>query len=271
IIFTVYSQSALPAAMLASLSEIPLVVAYCRENPYQLLTHWVIDKEPYNFITHQVERDLSLVAEIGARTDDDTLALTSSADLSTLSDKLATLTGKSFDNYIILHPGVSEEKRRYPLELWIEAGKRLFETFGLPLLLTGTEGERDLSDAIASGIGEGAYVIAGALTLAELVSLVKHAECLISVNTGVVHIAAAVSTPTVVLYARTNPQHKPWKNESKCLEFSISNHLKSRNQVIEFVNQNIYREWIPYPTSSEILSAAEALLRERGYEIMLPK
>ncbi|MGN5478421.1 glycosyltransferase family 9 protein [Cupriavidus basilensis] len=33
VIFTVYSQSALPAAMLCTLSRIPLRLAHCRENP----------------------------------------------------------------------------------------------------------------------------------------------------------------------------------------------------------------------------------------------
>ena len=47
IIFTAYSQSALPAAMITMMAGIPLRLAYCRENPYQLLTDWVPDKEPY--------------------------------------------------------------------------------------------------------------------------------------------------------------------------------------------------------------------------------
>src|SRR4051794_20295691 len=43
VIFTVYSQNPLPAAMLCYLSDIPLRLAHCRENPYQLLTDWVVD------------------------------------------------------------------------------------------------------------------------------------------------------------------------------------------------------------------------------------
>jgi ADP-heptose:LPS heptosyltransferase len=263
IIFTVYSQSSLPAAMLASLCDIPLVLAYCRENPYQLLSDWVIEQEPYNFITHQVKRDLFLVAEIGATTTDETLSITPAVQVSVIADKLTALTGVLVDEYIILHAGVSEEKRKFPLERWIEAGTRLIETFGLPLLLTGSSEERNLSTSIASGIGDGAYVVAGDFSLAELVTLVQQAKCLLSVNTGIVHIAAALLTPTVVLYARTNPQHKPWKNKNICLEFSIEEQLQSRNQIIRHVNQTIYRQTVPYPTSSAITSAIEMLLTEK--------
>ncbi|MDQ6812335.1 MAG: glycosyltransferase family 9 protein, partial [Bacteroidota bacterium] len=68
VIFTVFSQNPLPAAMIAYLAAIPLRLSYCRENPYALLTDWLPDKEPYNFIQHQVERDLKLVNSVGAYT-----------------------------------------------------------------------------------------------------------------------------------------------------------------------------------------------------------
>ena len=38
VIFTVYTQSALPAALQCWMAGIPLRLAHCRENPYQLLT-----------------------------------------------------------------------------------------------------------------------------------------------------------------------------------------------------------------------------------------
>jgi hypothetical protein len=61
--------------MLAYLAGIPKRLAYCRENPYQLLTDWVPDQEPYTFIKHQVRRDLDLVAAVGAVTSNDQLQL----------------------------------------------------------------------------------------------------------------------------------------------------------------------------------------------------
>src|SRR5690606_34299670 len=46
VIFTVYSQNPLPAALLLCMAGIPRRLAYCRENPYGLLTHWIPDPEP---------------------------------------------------------------------------------------------------------------------------------------------------------------------------------------------------------------------------------
>src|SRR5690606_9817972 len=75
VIFTVYSQNPLATALVAYLAEIPLRVAYCRENPYGLLTHWIPEEEPFEYIRHQVQRDLDLTALLGAATEDQTLSL----------------------------------------------------------------------------------------------------------------------------------------------------------------------------------------------------
>src|SRR5918911_1912466 len=71
VIFTVYSQNPLPAAMLCHLAGIPRRLAHCRENPYQLLTDWVPDPEPQQFTRHEVRRQLDLVAAVGCRTADE--------------------------------------------------------------------------------------------------------------------------------------------------------------------------------------------------------
>src|SRR5215204_6452589 len=75
IVFTVYSQNPLPAAMLCYWADIPLRLAHCRENPYQLLTHWAREPEPEMGIRHEVQRQLDLVAEMGGRLKDTRIAL----------------------------------------------------------------------------------------------------------------------------------------------------------------------------------------------------
>ena len=70
VIFTVHSQSALPAALACHLARIPLRLAHCRENPYHLLTDWVPDPEPDAPIRHEVQRQLDLVASVGYRTEE---------------------------------------------------------------------------------------------------------------------------------------------------------------------------------------------------------
>lgn len=260
LIFTVYSQSALPAALLAYMAGIPVRVAYARENPYQLLTHWAPDVEPFERISHQVERDLALVANIGAFTDDDRLQLRIGADEEeSCKQKLSTCGIAPGQPYMVFHPGVSEEKRRYPTGDWIAAGKEFAGKYDLPILVSGSEKERDLAENIAAGIGPVAIPVAGELTLGEFIVLIKNARGIVSVNTGTIHIAAAVQTPVVVLYAQTNPQHTPWRCTHRVLPFSVPKHLQSRNTIIRHVSGQLYNDTVPHPGPAEIISAVVEL------------
>ena len=50
-------QNPLPAAFLCRLADVPRRLAYCRENPYQLLTHWAPEREPEKLLRHEVQRE----------------------------------------------------------------------------------------------------------------------------------------------------------------------------------------------------------------------
>ncbi len=258
VIFTVFSQNPMPAIMLGYLADIPLRLAYCRENPYQLLTDWVPDEEPYMLIKHQVERDLALVATIGATTSNDLLSIQIPDAWQSAKKKLDKNSIDLQKPWLILHPGVSELKRQYPTKSWIEAGKRLVADFGYQLLLTGSASEKQLTDKIGQGIGTNAFSIAGLLSLDEFICLIKEASLLIAVNTGPVHIAAALQTPVLVLYAQTNPQHTPWKTPNKVLYFEVPEALRSKNEVLKFVQQ--HQEKAPETIAVETILEAVAFL-----------
>jgi len=63
--------------------------------------------------------------------------------------------------------------------------------------------------------------LAGELDLGELAALIARAPLLVSNNTGPVHVAAAVGTPVVDLYALTNPQHTPWGVSHRVLNHDV--------------------------------------------------
>jgi ADP-heptose:LPS heptosyltransferase len=78
-------------------------------------------------------------------------------------------------------------------------------------VFTGTEPERDLIESIQAEMGATSHSLVGALDLSAFAAVLARASLLISNNTGAVHVAAAVGTPIVDLYALTNPQHTPWQ------------------------------------------------------------
>jgi len=212
VIFTVYSQNPLPSAFLCYLANIPLRLAHCHENPYQLLTHWVKDPEPENFIRHEVRRQLDLVASVGCQSPHAGMSLCVPEDSHRrVQDLLQKLGINQEQAWVVIHPGATAPSRRYPPEGFAAVAQRL-AIMGFQVIFTGTEPERKLVESIQAGMGGVASAsLVGCLSLAELAALIAATPVLIANNTGPVHIAAAVGTPVVDLYALTNPQHTPWQ------------------------------------------------------------
>ncbi len=221
-IFTVFSQNPLPAALLCFLSDIPLRLAHCHENPYQLLTHWVPDPEPTRLIRHEVRRQLDLVATVGCRTDDEHLSMRVAAAAShrvgTLLDDLGVDRSRP---WLVLHCGASAASRRYPPEQFARVARLLTRRMGYAIVFTGSASERPLVEQIRALMRAPSHSLAGRLNLEELAALLASAPLLLANNTGPVHIAAAVGTPVVDLYALTNPQHTPWAVPSRVLSHDV--------------------------------------------------
>lgn len=268
VIFTVFSQSPLPTALMLTLAGIPNRLAYCRENPYHLLSHWIPEKEPYSFVRHQVRRDLDLVRSIGAEAENEKITIRVPQNFEQVRKKLTTVGVDTAKPWLVLHPGVSEQRREYPAGLWIETGKKIAKDLAHQVILTGSEREKPLTDKIAEGIGHMAYSLGGSLTLEEFITLIRFSPLLISVNTGSVHLAAAVQTKVIVLYALTNPQHAPWKTIGCVLPFSVAEDLQSRNEVLQFVQRHYFSKKIEKVDPDHILRIAHELLVERSEPLM---
>lgn len=113
IIFTVYTQNPLPSAFLCYLADIPLRLAYCHENPYQLLTHWLPDPEPKQYTRHEVRRQLDLVAAIGCHTADERISLfvpfQARAKVLTI---LREINREKKQPWVVMHTGASAPDRK---------------------------------------------------------------------------------------------------------------------------------------------------------------
>lgn len=259
-IFTVLSQNPLPSAMVCYLAGISEIYGYCRENPYQLINHWIPDDEPLVTIRHQVLRDLRLVEQAGASTKDQRIRIKTLTDFKL--ESIFEEHGLPADQeYIIIHPGVSELKRQYPNNAWAEVCREIRKKFHYPLVFTGTEAERGLAQEIIDATGQGCYNLAGKLPLNDFIAALRGASLIISVNTSTIHIAAGVQTPVIVLYAATNPQHTPWMVPNQVIYFEVEEKLRSRNEILRWISE----QWtdVPkgYPSSKTIIHACEMLLK----------
>lgn len=232
IIFGSFRQSALPAAYLCYLADIPLRLAASIDGPGSLLT--TRHKHPERMM-HEAERGLDLVGAIGLHAKARDLVLHVPDEARGLLEFRFPMLGGANDRrtgtarrpLIVLHPGCSMPARTYPWELYAEVADLLAERLGATIALTGSGDERELVERIYDRMGpasrEQALVLGGPLSFEEFCALIQLADLTITNNTGPMHISAAVKTPVVALFALTNPpeQWGPWRVPHRMLNHEV--------------------------------------------------
>jgi ADP-heptose:LPS heptosyltransferase len=210
VIFTVYSQSPLPAAYLCYLAGIPLRLAASIDGPGSLLT--TRHRHPDQTM-HEVERGLDLVSAVGIRGSDDHLVLRVPLDA---RPEIAPLLAGARP-LVVVHPGCSMPARTYPWRMYVAAIDRLVDEMDARVVVTGAPDEAPVVESILSELapraGARTTSVAGSLSFPAFCALIEAADLTITNNTGPMHMAAALSTPVVALFALTNPpeQWGPWR------------------------------------------------------------
>ena len=104
-----------------------------------------------------------------------------------------------------LHPGAKDKFKQWPMENFAALGNLLKDHLGCQIIVTGNASEKKLVETIASKI-KGAIAVGGELSLRPLASLISRMSLMISNDTGPMHVAFAMQTPTVALFVPTDPE-----------------------------------------------------------------
>ena len=108
---------------------------------------------------------------------------------------------------VVFQPGASEPHRMWPADNFAELGRRLIHAQPIVrIVVTGSRAEAELSAGIAQAIGPQAAANPGILSLPGLAALARRADALVSGDTGIMHMAIAVQTPVVALFASADPR-----------------------------------------------------------------
>ncbi len=193
LVFTSFHQSPLPTALLLRMAGIPWVGAISEDYPGTLLDlrHRVEEDLP------EAERGLSLASAAGfclSAGDDGALRVREP-----LSD-VTPLVGSR--RYVVLHPGTSVPARAWPADRFVETAGLLRET-GWDVVVTGAPAETALTAEVAAG--GVATDLGGRTSMPALAAVLAGAAAVVVGNTGPAHLAAAVRTPVVSLFAPTVP------------------------------------------------------------------
>jgi ADP-heptose:LPS heptosyltransferase len=117
------------------------------------------------------------------------------------------VTGGQLDQpLVVVHPGASIAARRWSPRGFATVLDRLVAS-GSTVVLTGSGRERAITELVRSMTASPDAVadLAGRTSLDALAAIVRRADLVVTNDTGVSHVAAAMSTPSVVVFTDTDP------------------------------------------------------------------
>ena len=189
-------------------------------NRYFMTSSVTIRRQDY----HVTDRCLRIVSSAFGR---DYTGMTLSSDIHTGHEEereaeayLATL-GDGF--VVLIHPGTTWETKLWHEHGWIELGQRVLAEFPDSSILLSSAGtaERAMAERIAAGIGGQSRVLP-AMSLKRLAAVLGKVDLVAGCDSGPVHMAAAVGTPTVSLYRATDARRTGPRGESNV---TVQSHL----------------------------------------------
>ena len=206
LVLTSFHQSALPLALLLRMAGVARIGAISVDYPGSLLdVRHAVDDD-----VHEVQRALSLARAMGfdLPADDD--------------DRLRLRPSGAFPpgiGHVVVHPGASVPARAWAPERHA-ALVRALAAQGRRVIVTGSPAERALTRRVAA---PHALDLGGRTSLAQLADVLSGADCAVVGNTGPAHLAAAVGTPVVSLYAPTVPaaRWRPWRVRHELLHVDV--------------------------------------------------
>lgn len=149
---------------------------------------------------HLVDYYLKIVAAAGARRFDAEFKLPEDVGAADKIDKLLKSQGVN-GKYAVIVPGAAQAEKRWPIDRFAELAEKISARFGMQVVATGSQGEREYIEAI----GKRVINLAGKTTVRELIPLMKKVSLVVSNDTGPGHIAAAAGVPIVMIFGPTNP------------------------------------------------------------------
>jgi heptosyltransferase-3 len=125
--------------------------------------------------------------------------------------------------YVVCHPwasGFKKEMREWPTDHWQALAANLLRS-GWNVVFSGGPSDAEESRKLVAGIlpdGGGLSDAAGKYSIDETAALLEASRGVVSVNTGIMHLAAALDVPIVALHGPTNPlRWGPLSRRAHCI------------------------------------------------------
>jgi ADP-heptose:LPS heptosyltransferase len=168
-----------------------------------------------------------------------------------------------------IHASGGRPIKQWPIERWAAVGARLQEDFGASVVLTGSEADRPLSERLRRALRH-AVDLAGRLSMRQTMAVIAELDLFLSPDTGPMHLACAVGTPSVSVFGPSDPAryfsggHDPARHVAVRRELWCAPCNLIRRPPEECAEGEA-PECLRLVTVEEVHAHAARLLRERGH------
>ena len=215
-------KRSLSSALLAWAARVPRRIGFATEGRGMLLT----DRVHYRHNQHEVESFLDCLRAIDAPVRSSALELWPSPESDRKVDALLSGTGwKTDEPVIIIHAAASLAAKQWPLDRFAAVMRALQSKYNAHFVFSGAKGDATLYREIERQGPFGGLDLCVVLGLREILSLYKRAELFFGVDSGPMHMAAAVGVPVVALFGPTDERKwAPWGEGHEVITKGLSCH-----------------------------------------------
>lgn len=195
----------LTRALFVFLAGIPQRIGYDAKGRGRFLTRAI--KIPDERTTHRLDYYLNVVESFGVTVADRTSSLAVSIASETENrDLLKRHDVGDKDFLVVVHPGGNWGMKRWPVYHFTRLIAELMKDGKVKVAISGSDQDVVLTEAIVSGLRRQPVILAGKVDLKQLMALMKRADCVVSADSGPLHIASSVGTNVIGIFGPTRPE-----------------------------------------------------------------
>ena len=152
-----------------------------------------------------VDRFLALLGESAVSMTEPVLA----TDPNNQTSLVRRFNLKQDQSITVFCPGAEfGDSKKWPESHYVSLGRELVND-GDQVWLLGGAGDQASALTIAAGIGYGCINLTGKTTILDAIDLISLADRVVTNDSGLMHVAAAVGTRVIAIYGSTSPSFTP--------------------------------------------------------------
>ena len=164
------------------------------------------------------------------------------------------------DSFVCFHLGANWEPKRWPPEHFAALAEKIHEARGLPVVVTGSWQDQPLFDAFFQKIQKARVIsFVGKTRLGVSAAIYERAACLVTGDSGPMHIASGAGARVVALFGPTNPRLTGPRGTGDKI---ILQYVPEGYEVPFFGKELPQDGWLSKISPDEVFDAVERMLRK---------